>query len=319
MIRTLSTGDLLSVRTLATRDGATELTAPNWPKTPPENRQPTTWALIRDALIPRGGMARVGLALEHERPQGLIVAQPRASGLVWDVEHLIVPPSHDLGIELLHWACDQAASHLARRIFLETLEEGPGFELASRAGFEQCTTGTMFVLPPGATVDKADAVPARPRLRSDEMGLFQLYNAVVPAPVRAAEALDYQEWASLHRGRKPWTPSLVGAQDYVWEMGPRIVGWMHLVYGERAQYMHLIIHPQADALAQRMLRDALGQLSMKVPILADTREYQGSVQEALHTLGFETGHHYVVWVKQFAQRISEPAVASVQAQPPALA
>src|SRR5688572_9337335 len=190
MIRPLTAGDLLSVRALASGDGPSELTAPNWPKTPPENRRPSTWPLIRDALIPRGGMARVGLALERDGPEGLVVAQPRASGLVWDVEHLIVPPSHDLGIELLHWACDQAVSHLARRIFLETPAEGPGFELASRAGFEQCTSGTMFVLPPGATVDKADAVPARPRLRSDEMGLFQLYNAVVPAPVRAAEALD---------------------------------------------------------------------------------------------------------------------------------
>lgn len=319
MIRSIGAGDLLAVRTLVGRHGATELTAPNWPKTPPENRTPTPWWLIQGALIPRRGKARVGIAIEHDRSHGLVVAQPRGSELVWDVEHLIVPASLDAGVELLHWACDQASSHLARRIFLETSEEGPGFDVANRAGFERCTGGTMFVLPAGATVDKTDSVPARPRLRSDEMGLFQLYNAVVPAPVRSAEALDYQEWGSLHRGRKPWGPSLVGAQDYVWEMGPRVVGWVHLIYGERAQHMNLLIHPQADALAERMVRDAIAQLSPKVPVLVDTREYQESLKEALHNLGFGTGHGYLVWVKQFARRVTEPSLATVQAQPTALA
>lgn len=317
MIRAMRPADVAAVRSLIKRGNAAELTAPSWPKTPPENQAPSPLSLLRDALVPSSGTPRVGLAASG---QGMVVTQPRAARLVWDIQHLVASPSNDTAVELLHWACDQARAQSGRRVFLETAEEGRGCEVAGRAGFEQCTSGGFYLMPPGAPFDKSDAVPSRPRLRSDEMGLFQLYNAVVPAPVRAAEALDYEEWAALHRGRKLWSPSVLGAeQDYVWEMGSRVVGWMHIVFGERAQYLTMLIHPQADAHAERMLRDALGQLSPKATILADVREYQASLIGALEQVGFTKSHGYLVWVKQLAQRVLEPAVSTVQARPTALA
>jgi hypothetical protein len=316
-IHPLRARDVLPTRALSS---ATELTAPNWPKTPPENRRPTTLDLLSEALLPRAGRARVGVAEDRGRPLAYVLVQPRSSGLVWDVERLAVSGDADVGVQLVRWACDEVLGRQGRRVFLETPESGAGSEVASRSGFELCTRGAMYVRPAAETpFDKGDAVPARPRLRSDEMGLFQLYNAVVPAPVRAAEALDYEEWAALHRGNKRWAPSLTGAQDYVWEMGSRLVGWMHIVYGDRAQFLTLLIHPQADAMAERMLRDALGQLSTKVPVLVDAREYQGSVVGGLQQLGFALDHDYEVWVKQLAQRVPEAATKAVTAQPAALA
>ncbi|MBI4213203.1 MAG: hypothetical protein HY534_02750 [Chloroflexi bacterium] len=320
MIRPIRIADALTVRSLIRgSDGVTELTAPNWPKTPPENRLPGPIGLLGASLLPQITKSSVGLAVGKDGVQGLVVARQRSLGLVWDLEHLVAGRSSDHVVEMLHWACNRALEAGARRVFVETAEDGPGFEGASRAGFEICTRGSMYALPSGFAVDRTDAVPARPRLRSDEQALFQLYTAVVPAPVRAAEALNYEEWAALHRGRKAWSPSLLGGQDYVWEMGSKAVGWMHLIYGERAQYLTILIHPQSDAFVDRMLKDALGQLSNKVPVLVDVREYQTVLQSGLENLGFSKGHDYVVWVRQLAQRLPETSAASVRAQPSALA
>ncbi|MSQ23361.1 MAG: hypothetical protein EXR58_02245 [Chloroflexi bacterium] len=310
--------DALAVRSLIQGNGpAAELTAPNWPKTPPESQGASPFELVKWSLIPRGGV--VGIATTGSATVGLATARPRASGLVWDVEHLLTTRLPETSVELLRWTCERAVEAGARRLFLETAEEGGGYEAASRSGFDQCTRGSVYVLGQGFAVDRTEAVPARPRLRSDEAGLFQLYNAAVPAPVRAAEALDNREWSALYRGGKLWSPSLFGAQDYVWELGSRPVGWMHVVFGERAQYLTLLVHPQSDSLTERMMRDALGQVSAKAPVLIDAREYQTSLQDAVQELGFERAHDYVVWVRQLAQRVVEPAVAAVRAQPSSLA
>lgn len=320
MIRAMRATDAVAVRALTRGGDSWELTALNWPKSPPESKSPNPLGLLVKGLVPTASVVRIGLAPKDGRIQGVVIARARASGLVWDVEHLVSSGSLDVAVELLRWACNQALSEKGRRVFLETPEDGPGVEAAGRSGFERCTHGTSWFLGPGFTFDKNDTVPARPRLRSDEMGLFQLYNAVVPAPVRSAEAINYQEWAALHRGRRVWAPSLMGSgQDYVWEMGSRPVGWMRIEFGERAQCLRLLIHPQAEAFAERMARDALGQLSNKVPVVAEVREYQTVAQHALETVGFQRGHEYIVWVRQMAQRVTEPALAAVRAQPSPLA
>jgi hypothetical protein len=315
MIRAMRPLDANAARPLTSKSAANELTAPNWPKTPPENRRLTLPRLISSLLLPRRVAQRVGLAAEGATAHGIVVARARASGLIWDVEHLLSGDSSYACVELLHWVCHQARDAGARRVFLETPPDGPATDIARRSGFEQCTTGTVYELAAGFEIDSKDTFPARPRLRSDEASLFQLYNAVVPAPVRAAEALTYEEWAALHRGGKLWQPSIVHhPEDYVWEMGSRAVGWMHIIFGDRAQYLTLLIHPQSEAFAERMVRDALAQLSAKVPVLADVREYQGMVQVALERVGFQRSHDYLVWVQQLAERVAEPAVQAVRAQ-----
>jgi hypothetical protein len=160
----------------------------------------------------------------------------------------------------------------------------------------------------------SEPLPARPRLRSDETTLFQLYNAAVPANVRAAEAMTYEEWAALYRGRKPWTPTVLGdRQDYVWEIGSRIVGWMRVVFGQRSQALDLLTHPHYDTYAERMLENALTQTSPKAPVLADVREYQGAVQAALEQAGFHRGPPYLVWARQLAGRVVEPSMRAARA------
>src|SRR5581483_9228895 len=201
-----------------------------------------------------------------------------------------------------------------RRVFLETPPEGLGADAARRAGFERYSDAATYRLEPGFRQDAPDALPARPRLTSDEQGVFQLYGAAVPAPVRAAEAMTYGEWKALYRGRKVWTPSVLGSrQDFVWELGSRIIGWMRLSFGQRSQYLEMLVHPLYESYTPQMIRNALSQMSAKVPVLADVREYHAGIRNALEQEGFRSGAAYTIWVRQLAPRLAQPSGAAAQA------
>lgn len=312
MIRSMRPIDALAVRPLTGRDGDCELTAPTWPKAPPESRHLGLVELLSSTLVPSRRTRRLAVASGGAQVNGLIMARARAAGLVWDVEHLLCDASPEACVELLRWLCTEAINAGARRIFLETQTDGVGANVAPRAGFERCTGGAVYRLDPDFPTHWEDTFPARPRLRSDEPSIFQLYNAAVPAGVRAAEALTYEEWSALHRGRKPWSPSFwsQGQDDYVWEIGSRVAGWMHVAFGDRAQHITLQIHPESEAFADRMVREALSQLSNRAPVLADVREYQTALEATLQRFGFQKQLDYVVWVRQLAERVAQPSVVS---------
>ena len=146
------------------------------------------------------------------------------------------------------------------------------------------------MLMPGFKVERTDVFEARPRLRADEQLLFQLYMAAVPGAVRAAEAMTLDEWAALYPGRKRWQPSFTGSrQQYVWELGTSIVGWMELTFGQRSQYIELLVNPRYEDAADRLLRYALLQVSPKAPVYIIAREYQASPGPGSATQRFPCG------------------------------
>ena len=328
MVRAMRAMDAVA-NALLRRASGRELTASTWPKAPPENYRPSVLRLLAGLARSYTGDRRMGVVVVDGRPLGMVIARSRATGIVWDIDHLVATEAGP-AVDLLGWACDHAVAAGGRRVFLETPPEDLGAEVAQRAGFERFSEGTTFRwgapadgqavpmrdrLDAGFTRDvaKEDTLPARPRLSSDEQGLFQLYNAAVPAQVRAAEAMTYDEWRALHRGRRAWSPSVLSSQDdFVWELGGRIIGWMRLTFGDRSQFLELLIHPLYESYADKMLRCALEQASPKVPVLLDVREYHAGSRAALERVGFHPGATYTIWVRQLAVRIPEP-VGSVTA------
>jgi hypothetical protein len=240
--------------------------------------------------------------------------RPRAGGMVWDLVHLSASSSED-AVDLARWAQDHALTRGARRVMLDTPDSGAGPDVARQAGFEQYTEGTTYRLDPGFSRADDDAMPARPRFRADGTGLFQLYSAAVPAAVRAAEAMTQDEWAALYPGRKAWAPAILNntENDYIWELGSRIVGWMRLTYGQRSQALELLVHPTYETYAERMVRYALTQVSAKAPVVSDVREYQGAVRLALEHAGFRPGPRYQSWCRVLARRVPDPGLATLQA------
>jgi hypothetical protein len=310
LVRQLRPIDVVALASFQRRAGDTEITAHNWPRMEPESGRVPYLALVSSSLGHRPGGQRAWVAEHDGSMAGLAVAHPRAGGLVWDVIHLHAQQDGDsAAVDLLEKVSANAVKQAARRVFLETPLGGRGQDVARRAAFERFTSSELFVLAPGFKVERTDLFEARPRLRADEHDLFQLYTASVPAPVRAAEAMTLEEWGALYPGRKRWQPSFTGSrQQYVWELGTSMVGWMELTFGQRSQFLDLLVHPRYEDASDRLLRYALLQVSPKAPVYAAAREYQAPLASALQRAGFRPVSQDELYVKLLAVRVREPAL-----------
>jgi hypothetical protein len=312
LVRALRPIDVVALASFKRRAGATEITAHSWPRVEPESGRLPYASLMSASLGHRPGGQRTWLAESGGHVVGLATARPRAGGLVWDVVQLHAEPDADpAGSDLLEQVVVRAGSHAGRRVFLETPMGGRGIDVARRAAFERFTSSESFVLLPGFKVERTDVFEARPRLRADEQALFQLYMAAVPAPVRAAEAMSLEEWGALYPGRKRWQPSFAGSrQQYVWELGTSLVGWMELTFGQRSQYIELLVNPRYEDAVDRLVRYALLQVSTKAPVYMVAREYQASLAQALQRTGFRVAGSHELFVKLLAARVREPRLVT---------
>lgn len=305
MIRAVRPIDVAALRAFLSRAGAVELTTHTWPKVQPESGHLSVLDVLGQALGQKSSRG-MWVATAERGLVGYAVAQARCDGMVWDVEHLHAVELAT-GIELLEHLCSKAVDAGARRVFLELPAGSNAVEAARRAGFEPYADSTLLLLKPPLEVDRATTFGARPRLRADEHPLFQLYNAAVPAPVRAAEAMTYEEWSALHRGKKKWRPSLLGDRhQFVWELGEGIVGWMEVVFGQKSQYLEFLIKPGYESLLDRLVGYALTQVSQKAPVYATARDYQATLASALQRAGFSCQGEVEILVRQLAARAVQP-------------
>src|SRR5690349_17706504 len=104
MVRAMRPTDALAMSIAQNRKGH-ELTAVTWPKVPPEGRHPTLLRLLSAFATAYAGDRRIGVAQNDGRVSGVVISRSRATGIVWDVEHLIAP-NVATAVELLNWTCD---------------------------------------------------------------------------------------------------------------------------------------------------------------------------------------------------------------------
>jgi hypothetical protein len=305
MIRVLRLPDLVGVGMFLQKGDAQELTSHTWPRVQPESGHLPVGTAIWQSL----GMSwdRAWVAGEGRAVSGMVASRPRCGGLVWDVEHLLVGGGDVTAAEsLLEAAGQYAVTHGGRRIFLEVPDDERGATLGRRAGFEKYTSTTVYKL--GAPFKQAahETLEGRPRLRVDEQPLFNLYGTAVPQMVRAAEALTYDEWSALHRGRKKWAPTLIGDRhQFVWEVGASLAGWLEVIYGQKSQYLDLLIDPKYESMVDRMVAFAMKQVSEKAPVYVAVRPYQTVLGAALERRGFAIGGRYDIYVRQLSVRVPE--------------
>jgi hypothetical protein len=305
MIRVLRLPDLVSVAVSLRRADTQELTSHTWPRVQPETGHLPGGTAIWQTF----GLSweRVWLSTSSNGCDGMVLARPRCGGLFWDIEHLLTTGGDvQVATDLLDTVGQFAASRGARRVFLEVPADAQNDELIKRAGFERYTETTVYRLSAPFTMPKLETLDARPRLRADEQPLFNLYCAAVPQLVRSAEALTYDEWSALYRGRKKWSPTLFGDRhQFVWEVGASLAGWLEVVYGQKSQYLDILIAPKYESMVDRMLAFALTQVSEKAPVYVAVRPYQAVLGAALERRGFAVGGRYQVLVRQLSVRIPE--------------
>jgi hypothetical protein len=306
MIRAVRPIDLAALRAFLRRSGSVELTTHTWPKVQPESGRVPVTALLAQIFGRVSGRRRIWVARADGRVDGYVVARARCEGVVWDVEHLHAEVEN-AATELLEHVCAEAVDSGALRVFMDVPAGSAGIDLARRAGFERYAASALARLTPPFKADATKVFGARPRLRADEHQLFQLYNAAVPSPVRAAEAMTYEEWSALHRGNKKWTPTIFGDRhQFVWELGSGLAGWMEVVYGQKSQYLEIMVHPQYESMLDGLVGYALTQVSEKAPVYAAARDYQPILASALDRAGFASAGEVEILVRQLAARVPQP-------------
>ncbi|MGE5620476.1 MAG: N-acetyltransferase family protein [Sphingomonadaceae bacterium] len=313
-IRAIRPTDLVSLISFFRRDAHREVTAQVWPELCEGSKGRGRWTRLSRVATRTGG-GQAWLSLGEGIVLGLAIANPRAGKLAWDVESLLVArDDRAAGVELLEHLASESARRGARRLFLVTPVDGETARIAHQAGFVNYATETLYSARlPGAT-GEPDIRRARPRLRQDTPALFQLYNAAVPCRVRSAEAMTVDEWLSLERGSRLWTPSLGGRrQHFVWENGNTVVGWLQVTFGGKSQLMELLVHPSEQSAVEEMLTYSLSQVSSKVPVYFTVRDYQAGLGAALESRGFTRTADYLVFARQLAVRVPGRALVPVRA------
>ena len=307
MIRALRPTDLPGLAMFLRQAAAGEITAHTWPKVQPESSHLPLHQILWHSLGRSPTRGRAWLSEEGGKIVGLVVGRARCGGLVWDVEHLhLLETARGHAEGLLDRVCAEAVAGGARRVFMETPVGEVGLEVARHAGFERYTSSSVYRLDPPFRVGKLEHIEGRPRLRADEQALFQLYNATVPAVIRSAEAMSYEEWSALHRGRKSWSPSVVGdRQQYVWELGAGLAGWLQVVYGQKSQFLELLIDTKYESMVDRFIGYGLKQMSEKAAVYSTVREYQAVLGSGLERVGFGLVGRNDIYVRQLAVRVPE--------------
>ena len=314
MIRALRPTDLVGLTLFLRRAAGEEITAHTWPKVQPESGHLPLQQALWQSLGQGPTRGRAWVATAGGKIVGLAVGRARSSGLVWDVEHLhAAEGAHDAAADLLERACQEAVARGARRVFVEMPVGSRGADVARRAGFERYTESSVYRLAPPFRVPASDHFEGRPRLRADEHALFRLYNAALPAVVRSAEAMSYEEWSALHRGPKRWAPTLIGDRhQYVWELGEGLAGWLEVVYGQKSQFREFLVHARYESLLDRFVGYALKQVSAKAAVYSAVREYQAGLGSALERVGFKLAGRYDIYVRQLAVRVPERELVTAQ-------
>ncbi|HEY7063251.1 MAG TPA: hypothetical protein VII06_17370 [Chloroflexota bacterium] len=316
-VRPLRPTHLVGLRAFDAQPSCVEITPPSWPRVADGDGRMPFWSLLTQSVAHSAGSRRAWVHVGEGGIDGLIVARLRCGGLVWDVRHLWADVEQDrVAGELLRWFCQEAAARGARRVFLETGPDEAQLAVAARAGFERYTWAALYGPSGEVEVPAVVAPPAcRARGRADEHMLFQLYNAVVPGGVRAAEALTLEEWMALYKGTRRWAPGpLTTRHQYVWDDGETAYAWLELASAGKTYHTDWLVHPLHEDLCDAVIAYALEQAN-KSPLYATCRDYQQPLASALERAGFGLVTRRAVFARQLAVRVAEPRLVAAHAQP----
>jgi hypothetical protein len=237
-----------------------------------------TWVSVRGATI-----------------RGLISARRRAQGSAWEVDCLInADEDPSVAAELLDRMTAGAGKQGAERIFLRLAADSCLFEMARAGGFFVYAQETLYraeELPP----PKDSALPLRKASRADAFGIYQLYNAVTAANIRAVEGVNFRDWQAA---REPWGGR---TSDFVLEENGLITGWLRVMRGQPGR-LAVLVHPDRSD-ADAFLRAAIARLrsSLSLICLAPSRG------DRLSPLLIEAGFHPIEEYATMAKRLAKPS------------
>lgn len=261
--------------------------------------------------------------------------RPRAAALVyeasrrpeWVVLVLVAdgdPAGADGAFRILSHVCASAARNGMHRVFGSVPDEARPRETFFQAGFYSYTRETWFVSPAtrlAAPSRDADARAAKP---VDAHDIFRFYLATTPHAVQRAEQLSVGDF-DVERGAGAFEPPhLVSGNPLAMHRARTLFGRegerprsLAVAFRGLERHPHVVKVRTADGEVDRardLLRAAALGLPVDRPLAAPVRSYEDHVARALLSEGFKESATAMLFVKELAVRIEEPALAPVVAR-----
>jgi hypothetical protein len=242
---------------------------------------------------------------------GLISVRNKASSSLWDIDRLFLAAEAEGEIctQLLNYLTAVGGEMGIHRVFLRLAEDSHLLEHARQAGFFQYQYESLFRWN-GHTRLSADVeVGLKTKGRRDDHGIFQLYNSSVPAMVRQAQAMTFQEWREL-RDKNQDTRD---RQEFILQENGVIAGWLQILTNHRVGQFDLLVRPGSEQAIEGMASFALSRLTKKSAVYALIPEYQAQACRVLEENGFIPVGKFCSMVKQLTVRVRQPRLVPVRA------
>jgi len=239
-----------------------------------------TWVSVRGATI-----------------RGLISARPRAKRSAWEVEVLIdASDDESIALSLFSRMTAGVIKQGAERVFLRVGDESAIQETARSAGFFRYSSEVLYKREGNHWRPSGSDVPLRSRAKSDAFGIYELYNRVAPATVRAIEGLTFREWQAA---QEKWGGR---ASDLLLEEDGVITAWVRVMTGSLGRI---------NVLAERGPYDSL--LGAGLDVLQDrdvfclAADYNVELISALERMSFQPVARYLSLAKRLTKPVEQPA------------
>ncbi len=261
--------------------------------------------------IPIKGKRHTWISEENGHIDGLVSVKASVPPIAWQVDYLQVE-KENVCIDLLDTASAAAAERGARKLFLRLDYTCPLISEARRAGFISYTKEYLYHYR-GESGQITSAAPQsytiRPRDRTDENGLFDLYKSAVPQQVRLAEGITLEEW----RGSMPQGPLLQQHKEFILQKGSCLIGWLRIDTSRRLGHFDLIYSQVDDASLSWAVNYAIARLASKQMKSCIVHSYQTQLKTLVESSEFEQAAEYVSLVKEIAIKVREPSFMPMRA------
>lgn len=257
----------------------------------------------------RGRVRAAALIYRGRRPEWVVLVMAAEPG----------PEGADAAFRLLSGVSALAAQHGMHRVFGAVPDEARARETFFQAGFYSYTRETWFART-GAVPEPTRQLEGRIAGGRDAHDLFRFYAATTPHAVQRAEQLTVEDF-DVGRRAGAFDPPHIGGNPLAMrrqvlmllgdQRRPRAFA---VAYRGTERHPHVCKVRTAEGdvdLARELLRGAAQDLAPARPIAVPVRSYEDHVARALAMEGFGEVATAMLFVKELAVRVEEPALAPV--------
>ena len=256
----------------------------------------------------RGQLRSAALVYDGRRPEWVIV-------MLGVIEE---PGGADSAFRLLSGISAAAARAGMHRLFAAVPDEARARETFFQTGFYSYTRETWLVAA-RAQLGAPQHEGSRRALSSDAHDLFRFYTATTPHAVQRAEQLSVPDFDVSRRGGAYDPPHLVGGNPLSMRRAVALIDGDERAtrafafgFAGRERHPHVCKIRTRDGdvdLARDLVRATVRALPAGHAITAPVRSYEEHVGRALLAEGFRESATSMLFVKELALKIEEPAFA----------